>query len=100
MTIAEGKGFCRSYSLEALEKHKKIEKADCLVNLNGNCFSESAQFLKIKQLLIFPVSAEVFFYLDSGGREPFLEKEILELKALGKFFSRLIGEIKRREKGD
>lgn len=97
--IAEGKGFCRSYCLEALKKHNKIEKADCLVNLNGNCFSESALFLKIKQLLIFPVSAELFFYLDSGSREPFREKEIIELKALGKVFSRLIEKIERNEKG-
>jgi DNA-binding NtrC family response regulator len=97
--LKDGKGFCRSYCLEALKKHNKIEKADCLVNLNGNCVSESALFLKIKQLMIFPVSAELFFYLDSGSIEPFREKEIVELKTLGKVFSRLIGEIEKNEKG-
>lgn len=97
--IKDGKGFCRSYCLEALKKHREIAKADCLINLNGHCFSESALILNIKQLTIFPVSKELFFYLDSGSSESFLGKEINELKTLGKVFSLLIEEIKRNEKG-
>jgi DNA-binding NtrC family response regulator len=97
--IHDGKGFCRSYCLEALKKQREIAKEDCLINLNGHCFSESALILKIKQLMIFPVSKELFFYLDSGSSESFLEKEILELKTWGKVFSQLIEEIKGDEKG-
>jgi DNA-binding NtrC family response regulator len=97
--IKDGKGFCRSYCLEALKKHRKIDKTDCLVNLNGNCKSDSAMLLKIKQLLIFPVAAELFFYLDSGSKEPFHDKEIIELKTLGKVFSLLIEEIEKNEQG-
>jgi DNA-binding NtrC family response regulator len=97
-TISEGKGFCRSYCQEALKKRRCIAGENCMINLNGNCFSESAQFLKIKQLQIFPVSGDLFFYLDSGSSEPFREKEIIEVKILGKVFSGLIEEIKRNEK--
>jgi transcriptional regulator of aromatic amino acid metabolism len=98
-TIGEGKGFCRSHCLEVLNMRREIAVENCLVNLNGNCFSESALYLRIKKLLVFPVSDNIFFYLDSGNMEPFLEKEIVELRALGKVFSRLIKEIKRRERG-
>ena len=96
--IIDGKGFCRSYCLEALKKNREIAEVDCLINLNGHCFSESALILNIKQLMIFPVSAELFFYLDSGSNESFREKEIIELKTLGKIFSQLIKEIERNEK--
>lgn len=96
--IKDGKGFCRSYCLEALKKPREIEGSDCLINLNGHCFSESALFLSIKQLLVFPVSSDIFFYLDSGSNESFWEKEINELKTLGKVFSQLIKEIERNEK--
>ena len=98
-TIAEGKGFCRSHCLEALKGKRGIGAESCLVNLNGNGFSESAQLLQVKQLLIIPVSADLFFYLDSGCREPFREKEISELKILGRHFSRQIKEIKKCEQG-
>ncbi|MCG2810403.1 MAG: sigma 54-interacting transcriptional regulator, partial [Candidatus Aminicenantes bacterium] len=77
---------------------REIAEVDCLINLNGHCFSESALILNIKQLMIFPVSAELFFYLDSGSNESFREKEINELKTLGKIFSQLIKEIERNEK--
>jgi DNA-binding NtrC family response regulator len=97
-TIGEGRGFCCSHCLEILNMRREIAAEDCLVSLNGNCISDSAMILKIKQLLIFPVSAELFFYLDSGNTEPFLEKEIVELRALGKVFSRLIKEIKKSER--
>ncbi|MCU0236879.1 MAG: sigma 54-interacting transcriptional regulator [Acidobacteria bacterium] len=98
-TIAEGKGFCRSFGLEALKKRREVGRSDCLIRLNGNSQSESAMFLKIKQLLIFPVSDELFFYLDSGGNGPFLHEEIAELKTLGKIFSRLMADIRRKERG-
>ena len=98
-TIAEGKGFCRNHCLEALKVKRGIGAESCLVNLNGNGFSESAQLLQVKQLLVFPVSADLFFYLDSGGSEMFREKEISELKILGRLFSRQIKEIKKCEKG-
>ncbi|MCU0236730.1 MAG: sigma 54-interacting transcriptional regulator [Acidobacteria bacterium] len=98
-TIVEGKGFCRSHCLEALKVKRGIGAESCLVNLNGNGFSESAQLLQVKQLLIFPVSVDLFFYLDSGCREPFREKEISELKILGRHFSRQINGIKRSEQG-
>jgi len=98
-TIAEGKGFCRSHCLEALKGKCGIGAESCLVNLNGNGFSESAQLLQVKQLLVFPVSADLFFYLDSGGSEMFREKEISELKILGRHFSRQIKEIKKCEQG-
>jgi DNA-binding NtrC family response regulator len=98
-TIGEGKGFCRSHCLDVLGMRREIDVEDCLVSLNGNCKSESARYLRIKKLLVFPVSDDIFFYLDSGNSEPFLEKEIVELRVLGKIFSRLIEEIKSREKG-
>jgi DNA-binding NtrC family response regulator len=98
-TIAEGKGFCRSYCLEALKKRREVGKSDCLIRLNGNGQSESAMYLRIKQLLVFPVSDELFFYLDSGGNGPFLHEEIAELKTLGKIFSRLMADIRRKERG-
>jgi DNA-binding NtrC family response regulator len=98
-TIGEGRGFCRSHCLEILNMRREIAAEDCLVSLNGNCFSKSALYLSIKKLLVFPVSDDVFFYLDSGNTVPFLEKEIVELRALGKVFSRLIKEIKRKERG-
>jgi transcriptional regulator with PAS, ATPase and Fis domain len=98
-TIGEGKGFCWSHCLDVLGMRREIDVEDCLVSLNGNCKSESARYLRIKKLLVFPVSDDIFFYLDSGNSEPFLEKEIVELRVLGKIFSRLIEEIKSREKG-
>ncbi len=82
-TIGEGKDFCRSYCLEALKKRREIGRSDCLIRLNGNGQSESAMYLRIRQLLVFPVSDELFFYLDSGNTVPFLEKEIGELRVLG-----------------
>ncbi len=98
-TIMDGRGFCRSYCLEALKKPGKITGENCLVNFNSGSLSESALLLQIKQLMIFPVSEDLFFYLDSGCSEPFFEKEIVELKTLGKVFSQLIEEIKTSEKG-
>ncbi len=98
-TIRDGNGFCRSYCQEAINKRREIGKTDCLVNLNDNGFSESALLLQVKQLMVFPVSDDLFFYLDSGGSESFRKEEIAELKILGKVFSGVIEEIKRREKG-
>ncbi|MBU4269077.1 MAG: hypothetical protein KJ808_09565, partial [Acidobacteria bacterium] len=34
--IIDGKGFCRSYCLEALKKNREIAEVDCLINLNGH----------------------------------------------------------------
>lgn len=98
-TIGEGEGFCRSHCLEVMNMPREIAVENCLVNLNGNCFSESALYLRIKKLLVFPVSNDMFFYLDSGNMEPFLEKEIVELRALGKIFSRLMAGNRNREQG-
>lgn len=98
-TIAGGSGFCRSYCLEALKKVRQVKEKDCLVGLNGDPASESALLLRVRQLLVFPISSELFFYLDSGGKVPFSEDEVLELKALGRIFARLMAEIKKREKG-
>jgi hypothetical protein len=58
--INDGKGFCRSYCLEALKKQREIAKEDCLINLNGHCFSESALILNIKQLIICVLREALF----------------------------------------
>lgn len=98
-TIAGGGGFCRSYCLEALKKRRRVEDENCLVSLNGAPASESALLLQVRQLLVFPISRELFFYLDSGGNGPFPDKAIVELKALGRIFSRLMADIRKMENG-
>lgn len=97
-TIGKARGFCRSYCLEALRMRREIDANECMVAINGgDDLSESALLLKIKQLLVFPVAEDIYFYLDSGG-EPFRMEEIVELRTLGRVFSHLIREIARNER--
>jgi len=98
-TLAEGHGFCRALCLEALQ-HCRVEYTEgCLVYRNGEGLGDTAEALRVRGVMVFPVSAELYFYLDSGSKEGFTERDRIELQTIGRMFSLLVAELKDRAQG-
>lgn len=96
-TIAEGSGFSKSYIKRTLQSRETVETENVIISSISNGLPESALSLRVKCLIIQPVSDNFFLYIDSGIKDSFslADREIF------KFMGQMLGEIvdKIRQEG-
>jgi transcriptional regulator with PAS, ATPase and Fis domain len=95
--IDQGEGFCRSYIRESLKNQEWILKENAVIESAGIGISPSAQFLKVRNVAIMPISRSLFLYIDSGLDESFSTSEIEIFKMLGELLKETISIVKSQE---
>ncbi len=98
-TIGEGEGFSKSAIQRTLMSRNAVEKEDVLVSSVVNGLPESACILKIKCLLIQPVSDNFYLYIDSGIKESFSPTDREIFKFCGELLGEMVERIKKNETG-
>lgn len=96
-TVGEGEGFSRSLILRALTCKDTLEEQDVLVSSVANGLPESASILKIKCLLIQPVSDYFYLYIDSGIKASFSPSDREIFKFCGELLGELVDNIRKNE---
>ncbi|MCP5049336.1 MAG: sigma-54-dependent Fis family transcriptional regulator [bacterium] len=92
-TIAEGEGFPKSYINRTLKQNKLVEDENVLISSNLYGLPESASILKVKCLLIQPVSDNFYLYIDSGTKDCFTTSTREFFKFMGEFLGETIEHI-------
>ncbi len=86
-TIGEGEGFSKTALLK-LDKMKEPEiEENAFVQFSGGTLSQSARGLRIRTVLVVPLSGGFSLYIDSGTREGFTRQDISLFRALGDLLS-------------
>jgi transcriptional regulator with PAS, ATPase and Fis domain len=93
-TIDQGEGFSKSYIRKTLESGNFIETEDVLISSKANGLPQSAHTLKVKCLLILPVSNNFYLYIDSGAKDTFSRSD----REVFRFMGQLLGEMVERIK--
>lgn len=98
-TIHQGEGFSKSYIKKTLNKSDVIELDDVLISstVNGLSLPESASVLKVKCLIIQPVSDNFYLYIDSGTKDSFSQSDREIFKFMGEFLGEMVEQIKENE---
>ncbi|UCH93276.1 MAG: sigma-54-dependent Fis family transcriptional regulator [Candidatus Aminicenantes bacterium] len=96
-TIEQGEGFPKSHIKQTLKNRDAIEKEDVLISSSVNGFPESATVLKVKCLMIQPVSDHFYLYIDSGTKESFSQSDREMFKFMGELLGEMIEQIKENE---
>jgi len=92
-TIQEGNGFCKSLISKALQHRQTIREMNFIMNQSLTNLSLSAQSLRLKTVLILPLTRDYFLYMDSGTRATFTTKELTTLETLAEVMKNLLNYI-------
>ncbi|NIM15749.1 MAG: AAA domain-containing protein [Candidatus Aminicenantes bacterium] len=96
-TIDEGEGFSKSYIKRTLKNRYSIEQEDVIISSTVSGLPESARALKVKCLMIQPVSNNFYLYIDSGIKESFTQTDREIFKFMGELLEEMIEQIKENE---
>lgn len=96
-TIANGKGFSKSFIEQAHLQTGTVEEENVVVTSEMVDLSRSAVFLDIKSLIIQPVGRNFFLYIDSGAKDSFsaIDREVF--KVIGGLLGEMINQVIKNE---
>lgn len=92
-TLGEGSGFSSTLIRELLQSNGVIEKENQFVAAQHGTLPGSAQFLRIKSILILPLPHNLFLYIDSGSKEQFSQLDRETFRILGELLGECISAI-------
>ncbi len=93
-SVKDGSGFPRSAILQAIETGHSLQE-EKVVDTPGE-LSRSARALFIRSLLIRPLEAGLFLYVDSGSKDAFDEADRQVFEALGGLLAQALAEVRDR----
>jgi len=96
-TIYDGEGFSKTYIKKTLNNSDTIETEDVLISSIVNDLPESAFVLKVKCLIIQPVSDNFYLYIDSGVKDSFSRSDREIFKFMGELLGEMVDQIKKNE---
>jgi transcriptional regulator with PAS, ATPase and Fis domain len=96
-TIDEGDGFSKSYIKRTLKNCYAIEQENVIISSTVSGLPESARALKVKCLMIQPVSNTFYLYIDSGVKESFSQTDREIFKFMGQLLEEMIEQIKENQ---
>jgi transcriptional regulator with PAS, ATPase and Fis domain len=99
-TIEQGIGFSKSYIKKMLSGSDTITLNNVLICKSDGNISESAHCLKLKSIMIHPISEHMLLYIDSGTKESFTAPEQELFMSLGSLLSEMIKKIDHDEKSE
>jgi len=94
-TVQQGDGFAKSHIQASLEAKKKVEGENLVIAMGAKNLTRSAEVLRIKSLVILPVSGNYFLYIDSGGKESFSIADREVFKIIGELLDETINQVRR-----
>lgn len=96
-TIQEGEGFSKT-ALGKLDEMKEPEiEENAFVQFSGDTLSQSARGLRIRTVLVLPLSGGFSLYIDSGTREGFTRQDIALFRTLGDLLSGHLESIRQSQ---
>lgn len=95
--VTGGEGFPKSHILETLDNPQPIEEENVLVSSIEKGLPISAALLKVKAIMIQPVSDFLYLYVDSGTRGAFSDTDREIFKLIGEFLGELVDQIRDNE---
>jgi transcriptional regulator with PAS, ATPase and Fis domain len=96
-TIEEGEGFSKSYIKRTIIKPHTIEEEDVFIVSETDTLSKSAGVLRIKSLIIQPVSDCFYLYADSGTKKSFSAADREVFKVIGGLLGETINKVKKSQ---
>jgi transcriptional regulator with PAS, ATPase and Fis domain len=96
-TIYDGEGFSKTYIKKTLTNSDSVETEDVLISTAVNGLPESAYVLKVKCLIIQPVSDNFYLYIDSGVKDSFSRSDREIFKFMGELLEEMVDQIKESE---
>jgi transcriptional regulator with PAS, ATPase and Fis domain len=99
-TIHEGEGFSKSFVKKSLESREGITKENVFVASAQGFISESAVRLLIRSVLIYPITGDLFLYVDSGRKDSFDSIERNTFKMLGDMLAETVKQIRREQESE
>lgn len=96
-TIDEGEGFSKSFIKRTLKNRYSIEQENVIISSTVSGLPESARALKVKCLMIQPVSNTFYLYIDSGVKESFSQTDRELFKFMGQLLEEMIEQIKENQ---
>jgi DNA-binding NtrC family response regulator len=98
-TVQQGEGFAKSHIQASFKAKKRVEGENLVIAMGTENLTRSAEVLRIKSLVILPVSGSYFLYIDSGGKESFSDADREVFKIIGELLDETINQV-RRSSGD
>jgi DNA-binding NtrC family response regulator len=96
-TIQEGGGFSRTNIEKSLKNNEPIQINTVILSSKKDAGSTSVNFLRIKSLLILPVTDPFFLYVDSGTKKSFSQPDCEIFKVLGALLGETIDLIRKNQ---
>jgi transcriptional regulator with PAS, ATPase and Fis domain len=96
-TVAEGKGFSKTYIERAFTNGDILENQGLLVSLKNRNISESVIHLHIKSLIIHRIHNGLYLYIDSGTKDVFSEADCEIFKVMGEILGDTLNLIRKSE---
>jgi len=96
-TIYDGEGFSKTFIKKTLNNSDSVETEDVLISTAVNGLPESAYVLKVKCLIIQPVSDNFYLYIDSGVKDSFSRSDREIFKFMGELLEEMVDQIKESE---
>lgn len=96
-TVSEGDGFSKTGLKGVAGRIEPEIEENAFVQFSGGSLSQSARGLKIKTVLVLPLSAGFSLYIDSGTREGFSQQDIFLFRTLGGLLSTHLERIRQSQ---
>ncbi|NIN35068.1 MAG: AAA domain-containing protein [Candidatus Aminicenantes bacterium] len=96
-TVADGKGFSKTYIERAFTDGDIFENQGLLISLKNRNISESVMHLHIKSLIIHRIHNDLYMYIDSGTKETFSEADCEIFKVMGEILGDTLNLIRKSE---
>ena len=94
-TIHDGEGFSKTYIKETLKRRDLLERENVIVSTVNDGLPESAVVLKVKCLVIQPISDNFYLYIDSGIKESFSKSDREIFTFMGELLGDMVESIRR-----
>jgi len=95
--VLNGKGFSKSNIRKVLKSKEPVEVENIPLDQSGEGVSDSACILRVKSLMVFPISNAYYLYVDSGINERFSPKDKEVIKIMGEMLVDTISKIEQHE---
>lgn len=96
-TIEEGDGFSKSYIKRTMMNPRTVEEENVFISSETDNLSKSANVLRIKSLIIQPVSDRFYLYADSGTKKSFTGTDREVFKVIGGLLGEMINQVKKNQ---
>lgn len=98
-TLDDGEGFSKTALRRAMDAAAATRQDDVIVTSAADELSRSARMLCVKSLLVLPVAADLFLYIDSGVRESFSPADREVFHTIGELMHDAIISLEAGESG-